>query len=161
MAALVLANMILVNGRIWTGDQSRRFVDAVAVEGNRIVVAGTNEEALAALPANTKRIELKGRLVVPGFIDNHVHFIDGGFQLSRVQLRDASSPDEFARRIGEFAKRAGKGTWIIGGEWDEQLWKPYALPARQMIDAATPDNPVFVSRLDGHMAVANTLALKA
>lgn len=160
-SALVLANLILVNGKIWTGDQSHRFVDAVAVEGNRIVAAGSSDEVAARAPRDAKRIDLHGRLVVPGFIDNHVHFIDGGFGLSRVQLRDASSPDEFARRIGEFAKRAGKGTWIIGGEWDEQLWKPYALPARQMIDAATPDNPVFVSRLDGHMAVANTLALKA
>ncbi|HEX9162322.1 MAG TPA: amidohydrolase [Thermoanaerobaculia bacterium] len=160
-AALVLANLVLVNGRIWTGTGNPpQFAEAVAVDGNRIVAVGTNAAVLAGAPHDARRIDLHGRLVVPGFIDNHVHFIDGGFELSRVQLRDASSPPEFARRIGEFARRAGKGAWITGGEWDEQLWKPYTLPARQMIDAATPDNPVFVSRLDGHMALANSVALK-
>jgi predicted amidohydrolase YtcJ len=132
----------------------------VAIEGNRIAAAGTNDDILAAAPRGAKRIDLRGRLAVPGFIDNHVHFIDGGFQLSRVQLRDAASPEELARRIGEFAKKIGTDRWILGGGWDEQLWSPYALPARQMIDAVTPDNPVFVSRLDTHMALANSVALK-
>ena len=158
--ALVVANLVLFNGKIWTGDPGRRFVEAVAVEGNRIVAVGTTADVTAGVPANAQRIDLHGRLVVPGFIDNHVHFIDGGFELSRVQLRDAATPEEFARRIGAFAKTAGKGVWITGGEWDEQLWKPYALPARQMIDAVTPDNPVFVTRLDGHMSLANSVALK-
>ncbi len=160
VSALVLANLLLVNGKIWTGNQSPRFVEAVAIEGNRIVAAGTNEAVTAAAPQDARRIDLHGRLAVPGFIDNHVHFIDGGFQLSRVSLRDAATPAEFARRIAEYAKRAGKGKWIIGGEWDEQLWTPYQLPTRQMIDAVTPDNPVFVSRLDGHMALANSIALQ-
>ena len=158
--ALVVANLILFNGKIWTGDANKRFVQAVAIEGNRIVAAGTNEEMATVAPTGSKRIDLQGRLAVPGFIDNHVHFIDGGFEVSRVKLRDAASPQEFARRIGDFAKRAGKGAWILGGEWDEQLWKPYALPTRQMIDAVTPDNPVFVTRLDGHMSLANSVALK-
>ena len=156
----VAANLILFNGKIWTGDPAGRFVQAVAIAGNRIVATGTDEEIAARAPADSKRIDLHGRLAVPGFIDNHVHFIDGGFELSRVQLRDAGSPAELARRIGEFARKAGQGVWITGGEWDEQLWKPYALPARQMIDAVTPDNPVFVTRLDGHMSLANSAALK-
>ncbi len=159
-SVLVVANLILFNGKIWTGDQNQHFVEAVAIEGHTIAAAGSNDAILAAAPKDANRIDLKGRLAVPGFIDDHVHFIDGGFQLSRVQLRDAASPEEFARRIGRFAKPAGKGKWIIGGEWDEQLWKPYTLPTRQMIDAVTPDNPVFVSRLDGHMALANSVALK-
>ena len=157
---LVIANLVLFNGKIWTGDPDKRFANAVAIEGNRIVAVGTNEEVTAATPRAATRVDLLGRLVVPGFIDNHVHFIDGGFELSRVQLRDAASPREFARRIGEFAKRAGQGAWVTGGEWDEQLWKPYRLPTRQMIDAVTPDNPVFVTRLDGHMSLANSVALK-
>jgi predicted amidohydrolase YtcJ len=160
MPLLVAANLVLINGKVWTGDEKVRFVEAVAVEGNRIVAAGTTEAVLAAAPRGARSIDLRGRLAVPGFIDNHVHFLDGGFQLSRVSLRDAASPSEFARRIGEFATRAGKGAWITGGEWDEQLWNPYQLPTRQMIDAATPENPVFVSRLDGHMALANSVALR-
>ena len=158
--ALIAANLLLVNGKIWTGDQGRRFVEAVAIQGNRIVAAGTNEEVLAAAPKDAQRIDLHGRLAVPGFIDNHVHFVDGGLQLSRVQLRDANSPEELARRIAAYAKSVPKGSWITGGEWDEQLWSPYRLPERSMIDAVTPDHPVFVSRLDGHMALANSAALK-
>ncbi|HEY8849337.1 MAG TPA: amidohydrolase family protein, partial [Thermoanaerobaculia bacterium] len=149
----MIANLVLFNGKIWTGDPDKRFANAVAIEGNRIVAVGTNEEVTAATPRAATRVDLLGRLVVPGFIDNHVHFIDGGFELSRVQLRDAASPREFACRIGEFAKRAGQGAWVTGGEWDEQLWQPYRLPTRQMIDAVTPDNPVFVTRLDGHMSL--------
>jgi predicted amidohydrolase YtcJ len=105
-------------------------------------------------------IDLRGRLAVPGFIDNHVHFINGGFQLSRVQLRDAASADEFVSRIAAHARRAESEQWILGGSWDEQRWTSYALPTRQMIDAATASQPAFLHRLDMHMAVANTCALQ-
>jgi predicted amidohydrolase YtcJ len=105
-------------------------------------------------------IDLRGRLAVPGFIDNHVHFINGGLQLSRVQLRDATSADEFVTRIAERASNTGADQWITGGGWDEQRWSPYVLPTRQMIDAATPANPAFLHRLDMHMALANTRALQ-
>jgi len=97
---------------------------------------------------------------VPGFIDNHLHFVMGSLQLSRVQLRDAASPAEFVDRIAAHAARLGPGRWITGGSWDEQGWTPVAMPARQMIDAVTADNPVFVTRLDVHMGLANSLALK-
>lgn len=100
-------------------------------------------------------IDLHGRLALPGFIDNHVHFINGGLQLSRVQLRDAKSADEFVARI---AAHVVDG-WILGGGWDEQRWTPYALPTRQLIDTATP-HPAFLHRLDMHMALANTRALQ-
>ena len=97
---LILANLVLFNGKIWTGDAANRAAQAVAIEENRIVAVGTNDSVLAAAPRDAQRIDLHGRLAVPGFIDDHVHFIDGGFELSRVQLRDAASPEEFARRIG-------------------------------------------------------------
>lgn len=154
------ATLLLTNGKIWTGDPAHRFVQAVAMEGNRIVAAGTNEEAAKRAGAEAKVIDLHGRLAVPGFIDNHTHFVDGGFQISRVQLRTAATPAEFARRIAEYAKQSAKGAWITGGEWDHTLWPQEQLPTRQLIDAGTPDNPVFVSRLDGHMALANSAALK-
>jgi predicted amidohydrolase YtcJ len=157
--ALQHQKLVLNNGKIWTGDPNQRFVEAVAIEGNVIVAVGTNEE-IARLSPDGKIIDLKGRLAVPGFIDNHTHFVDGGMELSRVHLRDAATPEEFARRIGEYARRAGKGKWVLGGEWDQTLWNPATLPTRQLIDALTPDNPVFVSRLDGHMVLANSLALK-
>lgn len=97
---------------------------------------------------------------MPGFIDNHTHLVMGGLQLGRVQLRDAASPTEFATRIAAHAKKLGSGAWITGGSWDEQRWDPPRLPTRDVIDDVTRDNPVFVSRLDVHMALANSLALR-
>jgi predicted amidohydrolase YtcJ len=99
-------------------------------------------------------------LVLPGFNDAHVHFLSGGFSLANVDLRDAASPTEMARRLGEYAKKLPKGRWVVGGEWDHERWPGAPLPTKEMIDAATPEHPVFVNRLDGHMALANSLALK-
>ena len=160
MLPAILAAVILTNGKIWTGDATRPWAEAVAIEGNRIAAVGSSADIARIAPAGARVIDLNGRLAVPGFIDNHTHFIDGGMELSRVQLRDAKTPQEFARRIGEYAKRVGPGKWITGGEWDHTLWNPPALPTRQLIDAVTPQNPVFVSRLDGHMALANSVALQ-
>jgi len=160
IAILASADLILSNGRIWTGDSQRPLAEAVAIRGNRISAVGTNAEVMKLRAETTRVIDLRNRLVTPGFIDNHVHFISGGLQLSSVQLRDAKTPQEFARRIGEFARTLPKGRWITGGDWDHELWSPVRLPTRQMIDELTPDHPVFVSRLDGHMALANSLALR-
>ncbi|HUJ14449.1 MAG TPA: amidohydrolase [Thermoanaerobaculia bacterium] len=160
---MIIAAVILTNGKIWTGDPQRPWAEAVRIEGNRIVAVGSAAEMGAADPVSRRQaqiIDLRGRLAVPGFIDNHTHFIDGGFEISRVRLRDASTPREFARRIGEYAKNIGPGKWILGGEWDHTLWNPPDLPTRRMIDAVTPDNPVFVTRLDGHMSLANSVALQ-
>lgn len=150
-AVILAAALVLTNGKIWTGDG---FAKSVTIEGDRITAVD------AAPPPDARVIDLGGRLAVPGFIDNHVHFSWGAAALTQVRLRDAATPEEFARRIGAHAAKLGKGMWVTGGEWDEQLWQPYRLPTRHMIDAATPDNPVFVARLDGHMGLANSVALK-
>jgi len=105
-------------------------------------------------------IDAKGRLVIPGFNDAHVHFLEIGQQLSSVDLRDAKTPQEFVRRIKEFTAKQPKGRWILGGKWDHENWTPNALPTAAMIDAVTPDNPVFIDRLDGHMALVNSVAMK-
>src|SRR5712692_6827902 len=160
MLPTILAAVILTNGKIWTGDAQRPWAEAVAIEGTRIAAVGSNAAIAKLAPAGARIINLNGRLAVPGFIDNHTHFIDGGFELSRVHLRDAATPQEFARRIGDHARRIGPGKWIVGGEWDHTIWNPPTLPTRQMIDSVTPQNPVFVSRLDGHMGLANSVALK-
>jgi predicted amidohydrolase YtcJ len=154
------ADLVLVNGKIWTVDDRRSEVEAVAVLGSRIAAAGSTEEIRKWIGANTKVIDLQGKRVTPGFNDSHVHFLDGGMGLASVQLRYARTPEEFRDRIRDFAAKLSKGRWILNGNWDHENWTPPALPTRRLIDAVTPDNPVFINRLDGHMCLANSLALK-
>ena len=154
------ADLIITNAKIWTVDKSLPTAQAVAVLGDRIVAVGSNADVDAWRGSHTQVIDARGRLLLPGFNDSHVHFVSGGMQLTNVQLNDATSPQEFARRIGERAKITPKGEWILGGNWDETKWNPPDMPTKELIDALTPDTPVFVSRYDGHMGLANSLALK-
>ncbi len=149
---------LVVTGRVWSG--SAATVDAIAVRGERVVYAGTRAGARALIDQRTQVIDAGEGLVVPGFIDTHVHFMTGGLGLASVQLRDAKSRSEFAARIAAFARGVPAGTWILNGDWDHQLWGG-ELPDRAWIDAATAAHPVFVQRLDGHMALANSAALAA
>lgn len=156
--AAMAVNLVIVNARIWTGDARRPWADAIAVEGDRIKAVGSGAEVMK-LAAGARVIDAHGAMVVPGFTDTHVHFIDGGFRLASVQLRDARTPAEFTARIKAFAATVPAGTWILGGDWDHQNWGG-ALPTRAWLDSITPDHPVFVTRLDGHMSVANSRALR-
>lgn len=137
-----------------------KFTEAVAIANGRILAVGSDTEIEAYVGRNTKVVDLKGRLAVPGLIDSHAHFIGGGFQLLSVDLKDARSEEEFTRRIAEKAKTLAPGRWMLGGDWDEQAWASAKLPTRQMIDAVTGNNPVFLSRYDGHAVLVNSLALK-
>lgn len=154
------ADLILVNAKVRTMDEAKPSAEAIAVIDNKIVAVGSNAEIRSMSGAKTKMIDAGGKLVIPGFNDAHVHFLEGGYQLSSVDLRDAKSPAEFTQRIKDFTAKLPKGRWILGGKWDHENWSPNNLPTAAMIDAVTPDNPVFIDRLDGHMALANTLALK-
>jgi predicted amidohydrolase YtcJ len=154
------ADLIVTNAKIWTVDGSLPTAQSVAVLGERIVAVGSNAAVDLWRGPNTKVIDAGGKLVLPGFNDAHVHFVSGGQQLDNVQLNDATSPEEFARRIAERARATPKGEWILGGNWDETKWNPADIPTKEMIDAVTPDAPVFVSRYDGHMGLANSLALR-
>jgi predicted amidohydrolase YtcJ len=156
--AAMAVNVVIVNARVWTGDARRPWADAVAVEGDRIKAVGSSAEIMK-LAAGARVIDAHGAMVVPGFTDTHVHFIDGGFRLASVQLRDARTPAEFVARIKAFAATVPKGTWILGGDWDHMNWGG-ELPTRAWLDSITPEHPVFVTRLDGHMSVANSLALR-
>jgi predicted amidohydrolase YtcJ len=154
------ADLIILNANVWTVDISHPKADAVAILGQRIVAVGSNNEIEAWHGNLTHVIDAGQKLLLPGFNDAHVHFVSGGFQLASVQLTDATSSAEFVRRIAEQAKKSAKGEWIQGGDWDETKWKPSDLPTREMIDSVTPNNPVFIYRYDGHMALANSLALR-
>ena len=152
-------SLVLLNARVWTGDSTSPWAQAVAIDGATISMVGTNDDA-KRIAGDAPVIDAAGQLVLPGFIDTHVHFIDGGYRLASVQLRDAKSREEFVARIRDFAATVPEGTWITGGDWDHTLWGG-ELPARDWIDTVTPKHPVWVNRLDGHMALANTAALNA
>jgi hypothetical protein len=154
------ADVILINGKIWTLDPARPRAQAVACRVGRILSVGTNADIRRLAGPQTHVIDLEGKLAVPGFNDSHVHFLNGGEQLAGVQLRNAKSDGEFRDWIRDYAARSRKGEWITGGYWDHENWPSGTLPTRDLIDSVTPDNPVFVNRLDGHMALANSLALK-
>lgn len=154
------ADLIVTNAKVWTVDKAYPNAEAVAMIGDRIVDVGSVAKILAWKGSQTKLIDAKGKLVLPGFNDSHVHFVSGGLQLDNVDLKDADSQQEFARRIGDLARKIPKGEWILGGNWDDQRWDPAILPTKELVDSVTPDNPVFVDRYDGHMALANSLALR-
>lgn len=153
------ADTIFVNGRVYV--QKGRFETALAVSGEHVVAAGDDAAIRALATKGTRIVDLGGRLVTPGFNDAHVHFIDGGFGLLSVELRDAKDETDFADRIGKHAAGLPKGTWILNGNWDHERWKSQALPTKQLIDGLTSDHPVAVNRLDGHMTLANSAALRA
>lgn len=151
----------VVFGRTWTGSDHQPWAEGFAIVGDSIVAVGTKLEIAKWQGDNTKVVEAEeGNLIVPGFIDCHTHFMDGGFALASVQLRDAKTPREFINRIKAFATTQPKGVWITNGDWDHENWGG-ELPSRQWIDSVTKDNPVWINRLDGHMCLANTAALNA
>jgi predicted amidohydrolase YtcJ len=160
MGVQTTADLVLLNGKIWTVDRARPEVEAVAILGDRIIATGSSEEIRKWIGPKTRVIELQGKRVVPGFNDAHVHFFTGGSGIASVQLRDARTPEEFRNRIRDYAAKLPKGRWILNGNWDHENWSPARLPTRKLIDDVTPDNPVFINRLDGHMVLANSLALK-
>lgn len=153
-------SLAVVNARVWTGNPQRPWVDAIAARGGTIAAVGSSAEVMKAAGKGARVIDARGAMVVPGFNDAHVHFIDAGFGLSSVQLRDAKTPEEFISRIKEYAATVKPGTWIMDGDWDHTSWGG-ELPRRDWIDSVTPDNPVWVQRLDGHMGLANSAALRA
>jgi hypothetical protein len=154
------ADVVLVGGKVWTGLASDPVTQAVAIEGTRVLATGTSAAMLKLAVPGAKIIELKGRLVLPGFNDAHVHIQMGGANLVGVHLTDSRSQAEFRERMAAYAKTVPKGKWILSGAWDEQRWTPVALPTHQLIDDVTQDNPVAVSRTDLHMILANAYAMK-
>ena len=147
-------DLIIKNARIWTGDARKPVADSLGVRGDVVAQVGGVGDAKA-----TKVIDAGGRLVTPGFTDSHLHLIAGGLRLASVQLRDARTKQAFIDRIKAFAAKQPEGAWITGGDWDHESWGG-ELPSKQWIDAVTPKHPVWVSRMDGHLALANSLALK-
>lgn len=154
------ADLIITNAKVWTGDNAHPQAQAVAVFGGRILAVGSSAEIEKLRAADTKVIDAGGKLLVPGFNDAHVHFVGGGMDLDAVHLNDATSVEEFVNRMREQAKKTPEGQWILGGGWDETKWSPAKLPTKELIDSFTREIPVFIDRYDGHMGLANSVALR-
>jgi predicted amidohydrolase YtcJ len=155
-----MADIIFLDGVVWTVNPEQPEAEALAIKGNRILKVGSSEEMERLTGDSTEVINLGGAFVLPGFIDSHTHFLDGGFSLSGVQLRDAKTPDDFIARIEDKARKIGAHNWILNGNWDHQQFDLPELPKKEWIDPVTPDNPVCVNRLDMHMVLVNSVALK-
>lgn len=148
-----------INGKIYTVNEKLPFAEAVITQGEKIVFVGSQRDAEELIEKNTKKIDLKGRLMLPGFIDNHTHFTHGGFYLLGIDLRPAKSTQEFKQLIKEYVNQH-EGKWVTGGYWDHEQWEINNLPTKEMIDEFSSNTPIFISRFDGHMALANSYALK-
>ena len=149
-----------INGKIYTVNENQPYAEMVMTEGNKITYVGKTN--LNIIDAQTSVYDLEGKLMLPGFNDSHLHFTSGGNYLLGINLRPALSKEEFVKIIKEYIKnrRLPDSTWITGGRWDHELWPDKSLPTKELIDSISPDTPVFVSRIDGHMGLANSKALE-
>jgi predicted amidohydrolase YtcJ len=156
------ADLVIRNAKVYSVDPAftGRGAEAVAIEGSRIAAVGSEADIRPWIGPHTRVLDAHGHSVLPGFNDSHVHFAEGGAALSSVQLRDVTTREQFARRIADYARGLKKGEWVLRGEWDHEQFPGATMPTREWIDAFTPDNPVWVDRYDGHMGLANTVALK-
>ena len=155
-----MADLIFKNGAIYTVDKRRPRVSALAVKAGKIAALGNDDEIEALKTGETPVVDLEGRTLLPGFHDSHVHFADGGAYLMGIDLRDAADEAEFGSRVREFAAHLPQGEWITGGNWDHETWPSHRFPHRNIIDSFTAHHPVFVHRIDIHIALANGPALK-
>jgi len=152
---------LVAYGRVWTGNPDQPWAGGVAMRGDTVLAVGDSSEVARYVGEKTQVVTAAGAMVVPGFMDSHTHFLDGGIQLVSVDLRSADTPEEMVARIKAYAAERKPGEWILGGDWDHERWPGAPLPTKAWIDSVTPNNPVFVNRLDGHMGVANSAALRA
>ena len=155
-----MADLILIDGKIFTLEKGHLWAEACAIRDGKILAVGSTSSINQYQNKGTKVIDLKERLVLPGFNDAHVHFADGGFYLLGINLRDAKDESDFTNIIQEYVKNLKKGEWILGGNWDHEAWPSKEFPVKELIDDVSRNNPVFVQRLDGHVALANRVALK-
>lgn len=154
-----VADLVLLNGRIWDGVANQPTAEAVAIRGNTILQVGKTAQLKRLIGPNTKVIDLGGRLVTPGFNDAHIHFLGGALGLTEVDLTGAKSVEEMQRRVAEYARQNPQAEWIMGGGWEYNYF-PDKLPHRRQLDAVVSDRPVFLRGYDGHSAWANSKALE-
>ena len=155
----IKADLIITNANIWTGNSDSPKAEAMAIKGDTIFAIGSAIDIQKFQGQSTEVIDVQNKFITPGFIDTHVHLLMGGNSLLSVQLRDAKTKSEFINRIAAFANNIKPNQWIVEGNWDHTLWGG-ELPTKEWIDKFTGENPVAIYRMDGHMILANSAALK-
>jgi predicted amidohydrolase YtcJ len=159
-APALAADVVLVNGRLWTVNKAQPEAEALAVWGGRIIAVGKDADVKPLVGSKTRIIDLKQKRVLPGFHDSHLHLLGGGMRLSQVALKDARDEAEFGKRLQEFDRKLQPGRWMLGGNWDHDRTFAGELPTAATLDKYVKDRPILLNRYDGHMALANSLALK-
>ena len=159
--AAPVADLIVTNARIYTSDDTRPVVEAVAVAGGKVLFAGNAAGAMALKGAATRVLDVGGRTVIPGMIDAHGHVAGLGDALHIVDLTGTTTYDEVVARVAERAKKTPKGQWVLGRGWDQNDWGDTRFPTHDKMTAAVPDHPVYIVRVDGHAGLANLKALQA
>src|SRR5713226_8529013 len=159
-AETVEADLLLFNGKVWTVNAKQPEAEAIAIWHGRILAVGSTADLRALAGLRTQVLDLKGKRVLPGFYDSHVHLLGSGQRLGEVALKDAKDEEEFGRRLKEFDKKLPRDRWLLGGEWDHDRAFGGNLPTAELLDKYVADRPVFLRRYDGHMGVVNSLVLK-
>jgi predicted amidohydrolase YtcJ len=160
IGAQAKADLVLVNGTIYTVDNARPIASALAVRGGRVLFVGSNAEARVLANASTQVIDLNGKTVIPGIVDAHAHLLGLGNTLARVNLAGSTSYDEVIDRVKGFSKDVKPGEWILGRGWDQNRWTSKEFPTHDALSRAFPDNPVVLTRIDGHALLANAKAME-
>ncbi|HVP11956.1 MAG TPA: amidohydrolase [Phycisphaerae bacterium] len=160
MASSQFADLLVVNAKVWTGDSARPEASAFAVKSGRFIFVGDDAGAKKLRDPHTQVIDAGRDRIIPGLIDSHLHLIGGGLQLSRIELRDVAGPADFVKAVDEKIRFLRPGEWLLGGRWSTESWTAPANPTKDWIDPVTPNNPVLLDRMDGHGALANSMALK-
>ena len=153
-------DLIVTNAKVWTGNPNAPAAEAFAVANGEFVAVGNNADILKLQVLKTIVVDARGRRVIPGLIDAHLHLISGGQQLSRLNLREVKDRKEFVQAVRDYTSSLKPGEWVLGGRWSTESWADPAQPTRQWIDAATGETPALLERMDGHGALANSAALK-
>src|SRR5215471_13802488 len=155
------ANVIFINGNIYTANEKQPQAQAIAVKADRIIFVGSNSEVKKFQDANTRVVDLHGATVVPGMTDAHYHFLGVGQREMNLNLEGITNLQDFLAKVKQRVDKTKPGEWVTGRGWIETFWQPPVFPTRWDLDKISPNNPVILGRSDGHGAVANSLALKA
>jgi predicted amidohydrolase YtcJ len=160
LGAQAPADLVLTNGRIYTVDNARPMVTALAVRGGRVIFVGSDAEARVLTTPSTRLIDLRGATVIPGIIDAHAHLLGLGYMLQSANVAGATSYQEVIDRVKAHARNAKPGAWIVGRGWDQTRWVSKEFPTHEELSRAFPDNPVMLERIDGHAVLANAKAME-